>query len=74
MCISEYTQSWGVILKAKLQFTSSLNSQNLNNVLCFFTKSISTQVIYAVDLEGNSCNNRAVKNLYYKYHGQTFTS
>jgi hypothetical protein len=73
-CVYEHTQSWGVIMKAKLTFSSTLNTQNLNNVLCFFTKAINTQVIYAVDLEGNSCNNRAVENLYYNYPGNTFTS
>jgi hypothetical protein len=37
-------------MKAKIQFTSALNSDNLNKVLCFFPKYIGTQVIYAVDL------------------------
>lgn len=61
-------------MRAKIQFSSVLNDQNLNNVLCYFSKSTNTQVIYALDLEGNSCYDHKVKNLYYNYPGQTFTS
>lgn len=61
-------------MKAKLTFSSVLAPINLNKVLCYFAKSTNTQVIYAVDLEGNSCYNNAVSNLYYQYPGQTFTS
>ncbi len=61
-------------MRAKVQFSSSVNDQNLNNVLCYFTKNINTQVQYVVDLEGNSCDNHKVKNLYYNYPGQSFKS
>lgn len=73
-CISVSTQSWGVILKSKLTFSRSLDAFSLNKVLCYFAKSSATQVIYAVDLEGNSCYNRAVQNLHYTYPGTTFSS
>lgn len=73
-CITVQTQVWGSIMKAKVSFTSALNDQNLNNVLCFFTKRIDTEVSYVVDLEGNSCYDHAVRNLYYHYPGQTFKS
>lgn len=61
-------------MKAKISFTSPLNSINLNKVLCYFTKNINTEVIYVMDIEGNSCHDKAVKNLYFSYQGQTFTS
>lgn len=61
-------------MRAKVQFSSSVNDQNLNNVLCFFTKNINTEVQYVVDLEGNSCDDRKVKNSHYNYPGQSFTN
>lgn len=49
-CLSVYTQTWGVIMRAKISFTSALTADNLNKILCFFTKNINTQVGYVVDL------------------------
>lgn len=74
VCLNLYTMSWGTAIKAKLSFTSTLSSQELNNVLCFFTVVSGTSQLYLVDGEGNSCGNRSVANAYYKYKGSSFTT
>ena len=62
-------------MKAKISFsTSPLVDENLNKVLCFFTKEIDTEILYLVDLEGNSCHDRAVSNVYFNYSGSTFSA
>ena len=43
-CLSVQTQSWGVIMRAKISFASTLNSENLNKVLCYFAKQPNTEV------------------------------
>lgn len=73
-CLNLYTMAWGTAIKAKLSFSSVLNPQQLNNVLCFFTISAGTNQLYLVDGEGNSCGNRTVSNAYYKYKGSSFTT
>lgn len=71
-CINLNTMTWGTVLKARLTFTSELTAQQLNNVICFFTKAVGTNQLYLVDSEGNSCDNRAVSNIYYRYKGSSF--
>ena len=73
-CVNLYTMSWGTILKAKLTFSSALTYQQLNNVVCFFTAISGTNQLYLVDGEGNSCGNRSVTNIYYKYKGSSFVT
>lgn len=73
-CVNLYTMSWGTVIKAKLSFTSTLTSQQLNNVICYFTAAAGTNQLYLVDGEGNSCGNRAVSNIYYSYPGSSFTT
>lgn len=73
-CLNLYTMTWGSAIKARLSFSSVLTSQQLNNVLCFFTISSGTNQLYLVDGEGNSCGNRTVSNPYYKYKGSSFTT
>lgn len=65
------TMTWGSIIKAKLTFSQTLTDQQLNNILCFFTSVVGTSQSYLVDMEGNSCGNRKVENIYYKYIGTT---
>jgi hypothetical protein len=64
--------TWGSVIKASVKFGHVLTAQELNNVLCFFTLSSGTQQMYLVDMEGNSCGNRAVSNIYYTYQGSSF--
>jgi hypothetical protein len=73
-CLQLSTMTWGTVLKAKVKFTKGLNTQELNNVLCFFTKAAGTSQLYLVDGEGNSCSNRAATNSYYNYAGHSFTT
>lgn len=73
-CIQLSTLTWGTIMKARLSFTSSLNTQQLNNVLCYFTSATATNQYYLADIEGNSCGNRSVVNKFYKYSGTSFTT
>lgn len=73
-CLSVYSQTWGVIMRSSAFFSSALTDANLNKVLCYFTKNVNTKVIYTLDLEGNSCYDRAVDNLYLTYRGSTFSS
>lgn len=61
--------TWGSVIKASLRFTHSLTAQELNNVLCFFTLASGTSKYYMIDMEGNSCGDRAVSNPYYTYLG-----
>lgn len=63
--------TWGSIIKARLTFSQTLTDQQLNNILCFFTAVVGTSQSYLVDMEGNSCGNRKVENIYYKYIGAT---
>jgi len=48
-CVNLYTMSWGTVLKARLSFTSALTAQQLNNVICYFTKVVGTNQLYLVD-------------------------
>lgn len=73
-CLNLYTMAWGTAIKARLYFSSVLSPQQLNNVLCFFTVSSGTNQLYLVDGEGNSCGNRTVSNVYYKFKGSSFTT
>lgn len=73
-CLQLTTMTWGTALKAKVKFSKVLTSQELNNILCFFTRAAGTNQLYLVDGEGNSCDNRAVKNNYYTYSGNSFTT
>lgn len=66
--------SWGTVTKANVRFSKTLSTQQLNNVLCFFTLSVGTSEQYLVDMEGNSCGNRAVGNVYYNYPGTSVSS
>jgi hypothetical protein len=66
--------TWGIVIKAKLSFTSALNSQQLNNIICYFTKVVDTNQLNLIDSEGNSCDNRTVTTKYYKYPGVSFTT
>lgn len=70
-CSQLSTMSWGSMIKASIVFSHILSAQELNNVLCFFTAAAGTSQLYLVDMEGNSCGNRAVANVYYKYTGTT---
>ena len=74
MCESYETQAWGTIMKAKVSFSQPpLNDESLNKVMCFFTKEVDTEILYMVDLEGNSCYDRAVSNVYFNYSGTSFS-
>jgi hypothetical protein len=73
-CLNLVTMTWGIVIKAKLSFTSALNSQQLNNIICYFTKVVDTNQLNLIDSEGNSCDNRTVTNKYYKYPGLSFTT
>jgi len=73
-CIQLSTLTWGTILKARLRFSAALTDQQLNNVLCFFTSSSSTNQYYLADIEGNSCGSRQVTNNFYTYSGSSFTT
>lgn len=73
VCVSEDTQGWGTIMKASAVFDNTLAAEDLNKILCYFTKQTDTEVVYLTDLEGNSCHDRAVKNLYYSYNGEVFS-
>ena len=73
-CLNLVTMTWGTVIKAQLSFTSALNSQQLNNIICYFTKVIDTNQLNLIDSEGNSCDNRSVTNKYYKYPGVSFTT
>ena len=48
-CINLYTMSWGTAIKARLSFSSALTSQQLNNVMCYFTKVVGTNQLNLVD-------------------------
>jgi hypothetical protein len=48
-CINLNTMTWGTVIKARLSFPSSLTAQQLNNVICFFTKVVNTNQLYLVD-------------------------
>ena len=62
-------------MKASVTFTQPpISDENLNKVLCFFTKEIDTEVLYLVDIESNSCYDRAVSNVYFNYSGDTFST
>lgn len=69
ICLQLSTMTWGSILKASLRFTHQLTAQELNNVVCFFTAAVGSSNLYVVDMEGNSCGNRTVSNIYYTYTG-----
>lgn len=61
-------------MKGRVSFSSApISDENLNKVLCFFTKEVDTEVDYVVDLEGNSCHDKAVSNIYFNYTGTTFS-
>ena len=60
--------------KVRLTFSQTLTTQELNNVVCFFTAVAGTDQLYLADSEGNSCGNRSVSNAHYAYNGSTFTS
>ena len=49
-CLSVQTQAWGSIMKAKVTFSTTVLPDQLNKVLCFFTKQIDTEIGYVVDL------------------------
>ena len=62
-------------MKASVTFSQPpISDENLNKVLCFFTKEIDTEVFYLLDIESNSCYDRAVNNVYYNYTGDTFSA
>jgi hypothetical protein len=42
--------------------------------MCFLTSASSTGPQYLLDIEGNSCGNRAVGNQYFTYRGNSFTT
>ena len=48
-CLNLNTMAWGNVIKAKLSFSSVLNAQQLNNVICFFTAAVGTNQLYLVD-------------------------
>mgnify|MGYP002363282107 CR=1 FL=1 len=48
-CVNLNTMAWGTIIKAKLTFSTVLNAQQLNNVICFFTAVVGTNQLYLVD-------------------------
>ena len=73
-CLSLTTASWGQIIKATVRYSQTLTAQELNDVLCFFTTSSSTNQEYLIDMEGNSCGDRKVANVYYTYTGQKISS
>ena len=51
VCESFQTKQWGTITKAKISFSSPpLLDENLNKVLCFFTKEVDTEILYLLDL------------------------
>ena len=66
--------AWGTALKAQLTFSQTLTSQELNNVICYFTATSGSNQLYLADSEGNSCGNRSVANAYYRYNGSSFTT
>ena len=66
--------SWGTVHKARLTFSKTLTAQELNNVICYFTAISGTNQLYLADSEGNSCGNRSVSNVYYRYNGSSFTT
>ena len=75
VCQNVQTRDWGKIMKASVTFSQPpISDENLNKVLCFFTKEIDTEVFYLLDLESNSCYDRAVSNVYYNYSGDTFSA
>ena len=49
-CTNFTMQSWGVISKAYISFTSPILANALNNVLCFFVKASNSQINQIVDL------------------------
>ena len=71
-CLSLNTMSWGTVHKARLSFTKTVDSQELNNILCFFTAIAGTHQMYLLDAEGSSCGNRVPVNSYYSYKGSKF--
>ena len=42
--------------------------------MCFFTKFLGTKTNYLSNIEGNSCNDNAVKNINFQYSSTTFTN
>lgn len=42
--------------------------------MCFFTKYLGTTTQYLVNIEGNSCNDNAVRNINFHYPSTTFTN
>lgn len=73
-CLNLVTMTWGTVMKARLTFSSALNSQQLNNIICYFTKVVDTNQLNLLNSEGNSCDNRTVTNKYYRYSGVSFTT
>lgn len=72
-CESYKTEKWGTVMKAEITFNTALAEENLNKVLCFWTKEVNTEILYMLDLEGNSCHDRAVSNVNFNYTGETFS-
>lgn len=48
-CLNLNTMAWGTVIKAKLSFSTILNAQQLNNVICFFTSAANTNQLYLID-------------------------
>ncbi len=68
------TQKWGDLKAMRLKFSKNITDLELNKVLCFFTKYLTTTTTYLIDIEGNSCNDNAVKNINFNFPSTTFTN
>lgn len=72
VCANVTTAAWGPLQKAFFTFSKDLSTAEMNRLLCYLIKKVSTQGKFLVNSRGESCSfSSAPVNLHYTYGGQT---
>lgn len=68
-------QAWGLTKKIYIQYKDTIMQNQLNTILCYFSKASNAKVNQIVSLEGKSCSlNSSATNYYYNFQGQTLSN
>ena len=67
-------QNWGVVQKISVQFKNTIFDNQLNTILCYFSKASNAKVTQIVSLEGKSCSlDNTPSNYFFNYNGELQT-